>query len=376
MKKLLISLIKPRIVGLFCLLLVLIAAAVFFIQLQQKVVIVVSDDMPQKQNTVHATSTHSYIPQFVLLSFDGSKSVDIWRQTRAFEDEMEAQNKPLNFTYFVNAAYFFTADKKNIYQAPRMPLGLTNIGYSEDRTNIGLRIAEVNKAVADGDEIASHTVGHFSGGSWTSDEWKQEFSSFSDILFGVEKNYPEEQFPKLTTKTSDVVGFRAPSLSIGSGLYQALHDTNVLYDSSETGNGKTWPTKDASGLWHIPLGRVYLNNGTVPSIAMDYNIWAYQTKNKDVYIKGTPEWTAAYDDVLAAYLRYFNTNYAGNRAPVLIGHHFEDWNDGLYWEAMKTFASDVCGKPEVRCGTFKELVTYLNEYGVPNIQATSTHLVK
>ena len=55
------------------------------------------------------------------------------------------------------------------------------------------------------------------------------------------------------------------------------------------------------------------------------------------------------------YLDYFKANYTGNRAPLHIGHHFNDYQRGAYREALKTFARSVCGLPEVRCVSYKML---------------------
>jgi hypothetical protein len=60
----------------------------------------------------------SSTPQFVLLSFDGSKSVPMLDETLDFQREMTAKGKPLHFTYFINASYFLTKDTAASYQAP------------------------------------------------------------------------------------------------------------------------------------------------------------------------------------------------------------------------------------------------------------------
>jgi hypothetical protein len=307
-----------------------------------------------------------YIPQFVLLSFDGSKDVLTWKETREFEREMNRDKKVLNFTYFINAAYFITPDKADLYEAPGRPRGESNIGFSEDLKNLRQRIEQVNAAIADGDEIASHAAGHFWGSSWTKEEWEKEFASFDDLLFGIARHYPDTSLPILNLAPTDIVGFRAPALSINPSLYSVLSERHFLYDSSEISHGKNdiWPTKDKDGIWRIPLGIVFLDNGVSPVVAMDYSIRMHKTPLGKL-TKESPEWKTTYDDVLASYLRYFENNYKGNRAPVLIGHHFESWDDDLYFEVMKSFAREVCTKPEVRCGTFKELVSYMNDYGVP-----------
>ena len=66
------------------------------------------------------------------------------------------------------------------------------------------------------------------------------------------------------------------------------------------------------------------------------------------------------EQMLTTYLDYFKSNYAGNRAPLHIGHHFVDFQDGAYREALKSFARIVCGMPEVRCVTYGALADFLD----------------
>lgn len=306
----------------------------------------------------------TYVPQFVLISFDGSRAIDIWKMLAEFKDEMKAQGIHLNYTHFINAAYFLTEDNRNIYQPPGEPQGFTNIGVSEDLDHVRQRILEVNKAVADGDEIAVHTVGHLSGRYWSMDDWLKELGQFNNIMYGLPQLYSNDNMPALNLKPSDVVGFRAPYLDHDKSLYVALHSLKpeFRYDSSEVGTND-WPTRDEKGLWHIPLGTMERNGRSV--LAMDYNWYVQDSYTKDVIKKGTDEWQKVYDETLAGLRRYFEENYKNGRVPVLVGYHFQTWNDGVYWEVLKTFARETCGKPEVRCGTFKELADYLDDYGVP-----------
>jgi hypothetical protein len=64
--------------------------------------------------------------------------------------------------------------------------------------------------------------------------------------------------------------------------------------------------------------------------------------------------------MLQTYLHYFRTNYAGNRAPLHIGHHFMNYQGGAYNAALKTFARAVCGLPEVRCVTYARLADFMD----------------
>lgn len=306
-----------------------------------------------------------YVPQFVLISFDGSKSVDIWKDIRALKDEMKASGTPINVTHFLNAAYFLTEETRNLYTGPGQGMGRTNIGISDGIEDIRARITEANMAIADGDEIAPHTVGHFSGLSWSKEDWENELSSFDRIMFGLDTIYSNENLPQLHLKKEDIVGFRAPYLDKSPGLYEALHTLQYRYDSSEVGIGNDWPAQDKEGMWHIPLGTLYVGPNKTPILAMDYNIYVHDTQAIDSMKKDTEEWKRAYADTLMGWREYFDRNYNGSRAPVLVAYHFGKWNDSLYWEVLKDLTRQVCGKPEVRCGTFRELVEYLDEYGVP-----------
>ncbi|MBX4198317.1 hypothetical protein KW782_03220 [Candidatus Parcubacteria bacterium] len=187
--------------------------------------------------------------------------------------------------------------------------------------------------------------------------WRFELGTFKDILSNPA--YGLSDAPEKLLLTSDMVkSFRAPYLAYNSNLYPSLRDEGFTSDSSEIASGKNWPIKK-DGVWHFPLATITVGAQKTRTISMDYNIWRLQTNNIELLKRGTPEWEKAKKDVVDAYLQYFNTNYSTNRAPVIIGHHFDIWNDGVYWEAMKEFASEVCGQPDVRCSTQSELVDYL-----------------
>ena len=316
--------------------------------------------VPQPQAPIAVASS---TPQFIVLSFDGSKSVDMLTQTLDFERTMAAEGKPLRFTYFINAAYFLTKDTASVYQGPGQLPGVTSIGFSNSADDIAKRVAAFNTAYAMGNEIGSHTVGHFNGKAWTYDEWKQEFTSFAGLMSAVPQNNPSVAIDQ-PQFVSAIRGFRAPDLGVNNNLYKVEKDFNFTYDASGVGPGNAWPFKDSNGIWHIPLGGIKLN-GDQPGIAMDYSLWMHQSQAKNTAVKGTPLWQSDFAEVTNAYEQYFDTNYNTTRAPVVIGHHFSKWNDGVYWEAMKAFATEECGKPQVRCITFSELVEYLNTHGVP-----------
>ncbi len=320
------------------------------------------DSALQTQKSIYKVS--STTPQFVLLSFDGSKDVSVLDETLNFEQQMQTADKPLHFTYFINAAYFLTKENSQLYKSPESASGTSMVGFSLSLSDIALRVQEFNKAFAMGNDIGSHSAGHFNGAGWTHDQWKQEFKSFTDLLSNVQQNNPSVQI-NTPTFLSSIRGFRAPNLGVNDNLYKVLGESGFTYDGSNVNATDAWPIKDTYGVWHIPLGTIYLGKDKRPVVAMDYSIWTRQSNAKEQTVKGTPLWNQYYKDVITAYMNYFNTNYNENRSPVVIADHFSKWNDGVYWEAMKTFAENVCGLPNVHCVTFKELVNYLNTTGAP-----------
>lgn len=309
----------------------------------------------------------SNTPQYVLFSFDGSKSVDMLYETLAFQKKMTDEGKPLHFTYFINAAYFLPEYKANLYQAPYQKPGVSNIGFSNSTADIAGRVHAFNEAVKAGNEIGSHTAGHFNGTDWSYENWKQEFNSFDTILFGTQRNMLPVAVEPWMIKPGQIKGFRAPSLGINENMYRVLGDFNFQYDSSGVGPEGNWPSKDPYGIWRIPLSIVFDGSERSPVVGMDYNQWQHQSHGQDTVEKGSAQWTADFNEVLKAYTDYFDTNYNGSRAPVVIGNHFSRWNDGVYWEVMKSFAEKVCGMPNVHCGTFSEFVTYVNTHGIPQL---------
>lgn len=307
----------------------------------------------------------SSTPQFVLFSFDGSKSVNMLNDTLDFERTMSLNGKPLHFTYFINAAYFLTPDNAKLYQAPGQSAGISNINFSSTTADIAVRIRTFNTAYNLGNEIGSHTVGHFDGSRWSYDDWKKEFVSFDVLMRNVQENNLPTPIDSPVFLDS-IKGFRAPDLGVNDNLYKVLSEFHFTYDTSGVARVDTWPRKDSYGIWHIPLAEITVGKGH-QVLSMDYNFFKLQSNVKEKAVKGTPLWDTFFDQMFNAYTDYFNTNYNGNRAPIIIAGHFSKWNDGVYWEVMKKFADSVCGRPEVKCVTYKELVDYLDTVGVPAI---------
>jgi hypothetical protein len=338
-------------------------------------------------------------PQFVLLAFDGSSSLDMWRETVAFAETVKTsginhQEQNIGFSYFINPVYYTERAYKSIYKTPAVGTATSCIGWAAPAGSVLNRVIATNNAFARGHEIASHANSHcsangtggssdpLSGKTWTEENWTDEFTQFNNLLFNVIANNritpPKDFVLKFTP--DDIKGFRAPALAVTQGLWPTLKKFNFKYDTSKINKPSYWPQKEAWGGWNIPLANIKIAGSTRNTLSMDYNWFVFHTGavsltteakcandpdfrgskwcKQGIYL--TPEkYAQLKDQMVDSYKYYFKKNYYGGRAPVQIGHHFSKWNGGAYWEGMKEFIQFVCAKPEVKCVTMKDYVAWL-----------------
>lgn len=346
-------------------------------------------------------------PQFVLLAFDGSYNNDVWQYSRdfskAYRDKTGADVK---FTFFINPSYLLTEEwsSKRHYHAPhKEKAGTSNIGWGDNPQDVALRVDQMNEAFYEGHEIASHTVGHYNGQTWTERQWVSEFAQFDDIIKNLftynNMGTTPNGYIDLLFQKENIVGFRAPQLGFNDNLYRVMstydmqRDENgrkvsrFVYDTSQADKEDYWPKKKHNGIWNFPLGQIKEPGGARKWISMDYN-FCYRdstrilsespealslttkkangkiVKNSDrsclnVIPKAQKEKVKA--NMLNLYRSYFQKNYNGNRAPVHIGHHFSSWMSGAYLEVFFEFANEVCSKPEVKCVTYQKLHEFMRD---------------
>ncbi len=295
-------------------------------------------------------------PQFVMLSFDGSKSLSFWQESRTF-----AQEENVAFTYFISGVYFLATADKNNYVEPRLGAGKSAIGFGGSKQDIQPRIAQVYQAALDGHEIASHANAHYDGASYSTSMWNSEFEQFFSLITNAWKHsgVPEQEPTEWSYYiNNDVVGFRAPQLGVGNGLWASMSQYGFAYDASRVDRMNYWPKK-INGIWNFPLAGLTIAGTNKRTLSMDYNFYMAQSKAEPGPASKYKEYE---DQMFKTYQAYFNNNYYGNRAPLHIGHHFSKWNGGAYWEALKRFATSVCTLPEVKCVTYKELVNFVETH--------------
>uniref|UniRef100_A0A182M248 NodB homology domain-containing protein n=1 Tax=Anopheles culicifacies TaxID=139723 RepID=A0A182M248_9DIPT len=173
------------------------------------------------------------VPQIVLLTFDDSVN-DLNKQL--YQDLFERgrvnpNGCPITATFYVSHEWTDYSQVQNLY--------------------------------ADGHEMASHTVSHSFGESFSPKKWAREVAGQREILSAYGG-----------VKLEDVRGMRAPFLSIGGNkMFKMLHDFNFTYDSSMPvyeNRPPSWPytldykifhdcmippcpTKSYPGVWEVPM---------------------------------------------------------------------------------------------------------------------------
>lgn len=333
-------------------------------------------------------------PQVVVVAFDGAGvAVDgKYPQFQFWRDVSRDANA--RFTYFLSGPYLLTHDNIDKYDAPQlgpakqsMPFQVSGVlplpGQTEQEA-VRYELEQLRDAHAEGSEIGTHWNGHICGdqkGSvarFSAGDWEQELAEFRSMVDDANTNNDISPPVDLGFTGEDVVGSRTPCLEGDyTVLYPILEKAGFLYDTSPTPDASTptgWPQRGWSdtgptNLWVFPLAYVPSYGTGRNILAMDYNFCFQheQCKTKASYPTSTTDvWS---QQALDTYRQYFETNYTGRRAPVLIGNHFSMWHNGAYTQALAAFVTETCSKPEVRCVSYRELAEWLN--ATPADQLTS-----
>lgn len=295
--------------------------------------------------------------QYVIISFDGAHDLAQWRRSRAL-----ARQTGAHFTYFLSCVFLLSPETKHAYRPPRHKSGSSNVGFAASRDEVEQRLYQIRLAVNEGNELASHGCGHFDGGGWTVAEWDREFAAFRTILRDAYRINAIAREPDDWRDVTDaVIGFRAPYLSTGSAMYEAMRQDGLAYDASGVSQGPTAPN-EAVGIERFALPQIAEGPNGRRVIAMDYNLYVRQSRGKDDPTRWDEFQGRAYDAFKAA----FDREYKGERIPLQLGFHFTLMNGAAYWLALEAFAAEVCAKPDVACVSYRD---YLARRGKPARQA-------
>ncbi|MFE9366892.1 hypothetical protein ACFYNN_29725 [Streptomyces sp. NPDC006978] len=298
-------------------------------------------------------------PQFVVFSWDGAgeDSQKLFSHFRAVAKKYDAR-----MTYFLSGVYLLPETKKDLYDPPQHSAGRSDIGFN-DTEGIRNTLTELRAAWLEGNEIGTHFNGHFCGpdggvGTWSVEEWKSEISQAKSFVKGWKTNAPDlkGEAPLPFDYDKELIGARTPCLEGQKNMVAAARTMGFRYDSSGIGN-QVWPAKK-DGLWDLPLQLVPVPGRAFETLSMDYNFMFNQSGTTT---QGDPDkreyWGNQMRDGL---LQAFDRAYNGNRAPMIIGNHFESWNGGTYMRAVEETIKTVCTKQDVQCVSFRQLTDWLD----------------
>ncbi|MEU3030809.1 hypothetical protein ACPCBC_21425 [Streptomyces incarnatus] len=297
-------------------------------------------------------------PQFVVFSWDGAgeDSQKLFSHFRKVAKENNA-----NMTFFLSGVYLLPEDKRDLYKPPQHSPGSSDIGFN-DQQGISDTVKQARLAWLDGNEIGTHFNGHFCGpdggvGTWSVDEWKSEIAQAKQFVENWKTNSGMKNAAPLPFDyDKELIGGRTPCLEGQKNFVQAARQLGFRYDSSGVDN-QLWPKKK-NGLWDLSMQLVPFPGHNFEELTMDYNYMINQSGTKT---QGDPDQFDTWgDQVRDSLLQGFDRVYDGNRAPLVIGNHFESWNGGTYMRAVEDVVKKVCGKPEVRCVSFHQLADWLD----------------
>ncbi|WP_327665843.1 MULTISPECIES: hypothetical protein [unclassified Streptomyces] len=301
-------------------------------------------------------------PQFVVFSWDGAGEVGNGLFPRFLE---LARQHDARMTFFLSGLYLLPEAQKRRYQPPGNPVGASDIGYLSD-PHLKETLRSVHQAWLDGHEIGTHFNGHFCGGSgsvgnWSPKQWRSEIEQARTFVKSWRTHTGWHDQPALPFDyDKELIGGRTPCLLGQENLLPVARELGWRYDASSPGGLQRWPEK-RHGIWDLPLQGIPFPGHSFEVLSMDYNILANQSKNSTrAPAYNYPGWRT---QATQAYLTGFQRAYETNRAPFFIGNHFEEWNGGIYMdaveEALKRIA-DKAGSGDVRLVSFRQFVDWLD----------------
>ncbi|MER5355917.1 hypothetical protein ABT093_37055 [Kitasatospora sp. NPDC002551] len=302
-------------------------------------------------------------PQFVVFSWDGAGATEDGQFPRFLK---LAEEHKASMTFFLSGIYALPKGKADLYHPPKHGVGASDIPYLSDGA-VKNTLKLISQAWQAGHEIGTHFNGHFcstrSDGNgvnkWTPEDWQSEIDQAIGFVTQWRTNTGFTDVDPLPFDyRKELVGGRTPCLEGQKALLPTIANLGWKYDASSSGGQQIWPQKVQDGkVWDLPLQSIPFPGHSFQVLSMDYNVLANQSAGST---KGDP---AKYNDwrtqARDAYLAGFDRAYNGNRAPFFIGNHFEQWNGGIYMDAVEETLKTIAGKPDVRLVSFKQLVEWL-----------------
>ncbi|MBY8876034.1 hypothetical protein [Actinacidiphila acidipaludis] len=300
-------------------------------------------------------------PQFVIFSWDGAGELDngLFSRFRNLAQEHDAK-----MTFFLSGLYCLPEYKKDLYRPPNNPVGASDIGYFADE-HIRTTLDQVRLAWLEGHEIGTHFNGHFcsgygSVGNWTPAQWESEIEQAIAFVTTWKTTTGFTDVPSLPFDyRKELTGGRTPCLLGQEQWLPTAAKLGLRYDASGPGGSQVWPSRK-QGLWDLPLQLIPFPGHTFEVLSMDYNMLANQSHAATTSDPGNyPAWRQQATD---SYIAGFQRAYETNRAPFYIGNHFEQWNGGIYMDAVQNVLEHISalGADDVRMVSFKQYVNWLD----------------
>ncbi|MFF7335184.1 hypothetical protein ACIQU5_19320 [Streptomyces sp. NPDC090306] len=305
-------------------------------------------------------------PQFVVFSWDGAGE-DSQKLFSHFREVAKENNAKM--TYFLSGVYLLPEEKRDLYKPPQHSPGRSDIGFNDEQ-GISDTVKQLRLAWLEGNEIGTHFNGHFCGpeggvGQWSVDEWKSEINQAKQFVKTWKTNSGMKKAAALPFDyDKELVGARTPCLEGQKNFMRAASEMGFRYDTSGVDN-QVWPAKK-DGLWDLSMQLVPFPGHSYEQLTMDYNFMVNQSGTQT---QGDPDKYAYWGDQMRdGLLKGFDRAYDGNRAPLIIGNHFESWNGGTYMKAVEDVVKTVCNKPDVRCVSFRQLSDWLDAQDPQTVQ--------
>ncbi|MFH9423242.1 hypothetical protein [Streptomyces sp. NPDC017529] len=301
-------------------------------------------------------------PQFVIFSWDGAGEVGngLFPRFRKLAKDHNAA-----MTFFLSGLYCLPESKKHLYRPPNNKVGASDIGYLSDE-HIKATLKNVREAWLEGHEIGTHFNGHFCGEArtsvkhWTPAQWQSEIDQAMDFVTKWRTNTGFTDLDPLPFDyKKELVGGRTPCLLGQDNLLPTAKKLGWRYDASSPGGLQMWPKKKL-GLWDFPLQQIPFPGHRFEVLSMDYNILANQSKNST---KGPPaNYPGWRKEATGAYIKGFERAYETNRAPLFVGNHFEQWNGGIYMDAVEEALKHIADekRKDVRLVSFRQFTDWLD----------------
>ncbi len=319
-----------------------------------------ADTGPQPgQPEVRALRPGERPPQFVVVSWDGAASLDdgLFDRFRGLAGELGA-----GMTFFLTGLYLLPEAQKHRYLPPRNAPGASDVGYLTD-DHIRDTLRQLRAAWLEGHEIGTHFNGHFCGGAgsvatWDRADWHSEIEQAHAFVTQWRTNTGFDDLEPLPFDYGkELVGGRTPCLLGQENLLPVAAELGWRYDASSPGGLQQWPARTEEGIWDFPLQSVPFPGHGFEVLTMDYSMLANQSGGDT---EGDPAQYATWQEqATGAFLAGFERAYGTNRAPLFLGNHFEQWNGGIYMDAVEDALREMATYDDVRFVSFRQLCDWL-----------------